>query len=278
MIYEDPVVRHTGDLSITVEFGDEISIDVSYRVLALAQVIDANPIPGLIETIPTHRSIGIVADPLTHGPSRMQAAIRDATKEALTVTRLRSRVVHIPTLYDDPWSRHCAEVHGAPNSIRAIAESTGVVPDEVPRRHSETQHWVGALGFTPGCTQAFPMDEDKVLVGPKYKVPRKWTYPRIIGLGGRLTSPYTVKVPGGYQMLGRTPLDWYDPQMKNPSFGDDIVLCRVGDRQQFEPIDLETYDDIREEVVLGAWEYRIEEGEVTLDQLSRTTTDQVSHD
>jgi urea carboxylase len=257
--YEHTLVRRTGDLSLTVEFGDDISLAVSIRVLALAQILAEYPIDGVIETIPAHRSIGIVVDPLRLSPSKLEQGITEALSESSRISALRSRIVHIPLLYDDPWSEHCAEIHGAPNGVQTIAEASGIAAEDVPRQHSATLHWVGALGFTPGCTQAFPMDKTCSLLGPKYAVPRKWTYPRIVGLGGRLTSPYTVKCPGGYQMLGRTPLDWYDSSRKNPSYGGDIVLSRVGDRQKFEPIDLETYDMLREEVVLGSYEYRIEE-------------------
>jgi urea carboxylase len=258
MIYETPVLRRTGDLSVTVEFGDEISLPVSFRVIALSQLIEADPISGVLETIPTHRSVGIVVNPEELGAAKLEAALKEVINEAAKVERLVSRIVHIPLLYDDPWSRDCARAHGHRNSIDLVAEANEIDPAEVPIRHSSTTYWVGALGFTPGCTQAFPLREESVLVAPKAAVPRKWTYPRIVALGGRLTAPYTVKSPGGYQMLGRTPLDWYDPTRKNPTYGDDIILCRVGDRQRFEPIGLEAYEEVRELVILGRYEYRIE--------------------
>lgn len=264
MIYETPVIRRTGDLSVTVEFGDEISLPVSFRVIALSQLIEAEPIPGLLETIPTHRSVGIVVDPDELGPAKLEAALKEVIEEAAKIKRLDSRIVYVPCLYDDPWSQHCALAHDHRNSIEVIAEANDIDPADVPERHSSTDYWVGALGFTPGCTQAFPLRQESLLVAPKAPVPRKWTYPRIVGLGGRLTAPYTVKSPGGYQMLGRTPLDWYDPLRKNPTYSDDIILCRVGDRQRFEPIDLETYDEIRESVVLGDWNYRIDHEQVSL--------------
>ncbi len=269
MTYDEPVIRRTGDLALTVEFGDEISLPVSFRVIALSELMAKNPIPGVVETIPTHRSVGIVVDPNELGPAKMEAALSELIKEAQEVKRLVSRVVHIPMLYDDPWSRHCAEAHGHRNSVDLIAEANNMSIEEVVAVHSSTDYWVGALGFTPGCTQAFPLSEQALLVAPKLAVPRKWTYARIVALGGRLTAPYTSEVPGGYQMLGRTPLDWYDPRAKNPTYGDDIILCRVGDRQRFGPIDLAAYEEIRESVILGQHEYRVDHEERTLTELSR---------
>ena len=264
MIYDEPEIRHTGDLALTVEFGDDISLQVSFRVIAMAQLLERDPVEGIVETIPTHRSIGIVLDANRLGVAEVEGILRDAATTAMSVDHLESRIVRIPMLYDDPWSRDCAADHGHPNSFEVLCEANGLTAEQFISRHTGTDHWVGALGFTPGCTQAFPLQESHVITGPKAPVPRTWTYPRIVALGGRLTAPYTVRSPGGYQMLGRTPLDWYDPTEKNPTYGDDIILCRVGDRQRYESINLQTYEQIREDVMAGTYEYQIEDGSFSL--------------
>ncbi len=264
MIFQYPVVRRTGDLSLTIEFGDEVSLEASFRVLALAQRIKVASIPHVIETIPTHRSLGVVVDANAIGTNRLSEVLGQEILEALGLRSVPSRIVHIPILYNDLWSAECAVAQNHENSFSAICRENQLTPEEVIERHTATDHWVGAVGFTPGCTQAFPLDEKYVITATKCPVPRTWTYSRIVALGGRLTAPYTVESPGGYQMLGRTPLDWYDPSRKNPSYGDDITLCRVGDRQRFESVDLRTYEAIREAVVAGSYKYEIEQSEMTL--------------
>ena len=264
MIFKYPVVRRTGDLSLTIEFGDEVSLEASFRVLALAQQIKIASIPHVVETIPTHRSLGVVVDANAIGTTRLSDILDEEILQALELRSVPSRIVRIPMLYDDFWSTDCAVAHKHENSFSAICRENQISPEEVIERHTGTDHWVGAVGFTPGCTQAFPLDESHIITATKCPVPRTWTYSRIVGLGGRLTAPYTVESPGGYQMLGRTPLDWYDPSRKNSSYGDDITLCRVGDRQRFEAVDLRTYEAIREAVVTGSYEYQIEQSEMTL--------------
>lgn len=264
MIYDQPTIRQTGDLSLTVEFGDELSLEASFKVLALDQSIKENASPLILETIPTHRSVGVVVDAGTMGSRRLEGLIEELIQAAADLEAINSRVVRIPMLYNDPWSSDCAARQGQDNSFEQICRENGLSSEEVIARHSSTDHWVGALGFTPGCTQAFPLDDTNTLTASKCPVPRTWTYSRIVALGGRLTAPYTVKSPGGYQMLGRTPLDWYDPTRKNPTYGDEIILSRVGDRQRFVPIDLETYDDVREQVLQGTYRYEISHGVVGL--------------
>lgn len=265
MIFGTPVIRHTGDLSVTVEFGDELSLEASFKVLALMECISQSSSAAVIETIPTHRSLGLVLDARSVGTaSAVESQISKWLLAAAELETVQSRIVHVPMLYDDPWSSFCASQQGAGNSFAQICQENGLDASAVIDRHTSTDHWVGALGFTPGCTQAFPLEGANALVASKCAVPRTWTFARTVGLGGFLTAPYTVKSPGGYQMLGRTPLDWYDPTRKNPTFGGEIILCRVGDRQRFAAISLEEYDDIRERVVLGTYEYRVTDARVAL--------------
>jgi allophanate hydrolase subunit 1 len=94
----------------------------------------------------------------------------------------------------------------------------------------------------------------------KYERPRKWTDPGIVCLAGVITSYYPVRSPGGYQMLGRTPIDLFDPQRRNRVFADGPVLPRVGDRHRYVPIGGEEYEEIRAKVEAGSYEYEIENG------------------
>lgn len=266
MVYPEPVCRPLGELYLTVEFGDELSLALNVRVIALDRALRAAPVPGVRETIPTTRSLGVVYDPRLIGRAALTARLRELARAAGDIDAVPSRHVTIPIWYNDPWSQECAAAHGAPNNLELLAQLNGMTVDEVIRTHAGTDHWVSAVGFTPACYQALPLDPAKALTAPKYQRPRKWTPARILCIAGQLTSFYPIASPGGYQLLGRTPLDLYDPGQRNPAFADGPVLPRVGDRHTYVPIDETAYHAIRGEVEAGTYRYAIREETYALDE------------
>ena len=260
MLYEEAVHRPLGDLYLTVEFGDELNLTQNFRVIGLDLALQGSPISGVTETIPTNRSLGVVYDPLTISLERLTAELREREVGLDRLVELPSRLVTIPVWYNDPWSHECALAHGAPNNLDFLAEINGISVEEVIERHSGAEHWVSAVGFQPATYQAIFLDPSKAITAPKYERPRRWTPERILCIAGQITSFYAVESPGGYQLLGRTPLDLYDPDQRNPVFKDGPVLPRVSDRHRYVPIDEQAYHEIRAEVEAGVYEYRIEEG------------------
>jgi urea carboxylase len=255
-----PVVFHAlGDLELCVEFGDRIDMALNFRVLALDRALKDAKVDGVRETVPTHRSLGVVYDPARIRRRDLEREICELLEELPALTEFPSRLVVIPIWYDDPWSAECARAHGVDNNIGYLAEIHGISREEVVSRHSGTLHWVGAVGFQPSTYQAVPLGE-MGLSAPKYERPRKWTDPSTVCLAGIITSYYPVRSPGGYQLLGRTPLDLFDPFQRNRAFADGPVLPRVGDRHQYVPIGGEEYHAIRAAVEAGRYEYQIEEG------------------
>jgi KipI family sensor histidine kinase inhibitor len=259
MIYAEARYRPLGDLYLTVEFGDELSLPLNFRVIALDSAVKARRLPGVTETIPTNRSLGIVYDPLTVSRQELVAQLQALEGDVQEIDALPSRHVTLPIWYDDPWSRECAAAHGAPNNVEFLAEINAMTAADVIRTHSGTDHWVSAVGFTPACYQAMPLDPSKALTAPKYQRPRRWTPERILCIAGQLTSFYPIASPGGYQLLGRTPVELYDPKQRNPAFAEGPVLPRVGDRHRYVPIDEATYWEIRREVEAGMYRYQIRE-------------------
>jgi KipI family sensor histidine kinase inhibitor len=259
MFYSNAVYRPLGDLYLTVEFGDELNLLLNFRVIALDTVIKANPIPGVTETIPTNRSLGVVYDPFTIDCRSLIARLKELETAMGEIAELPSRHVTIPIWYDDPWSRECAQAHGVPNNLEYLAEINGMTVEEVIKAHSSTEWWVSAVGFTPACYQAMPLDPSFKITAPKYQRPRKWTPERILCIAGKLTSFYPIASPGGYQLLGRTPIELYDPQQRYPVFERSPVLPRVSDRHTYVPIDERTYWELRREWEAGTYEYQIRE-------------------
>jgi KipI family sensor histidine kinase inhibitor len=253
------VFRSLGELELCVEFGDRIDLVLNFQVLALDRALKESKIAGIRETVPTHRSLGVVYDPALIRRRDLERLIVELVDDLDELREFPSRLVTIPVWYDDPWSQECARAHGVDNNIDFLAGANGIGRDEVISRHAGVLHWVSAVGFQPSTYQAVPLGEMR-LTGPKYERPRRWTDPGIVCLAGTITSYYPVRSPGGYQLLGRTPIDLFDPAQRNAAFADGPVLPRVGDRHRYVPIDGEEYEAIRAEVVSGDYEYRIEDG------------------
>jgi KipI family sensor histidine kinase inhibitor len=275
MLYSKPVHLPLGDLYLTVEFGDELSIEQNFLVIALDRALHARALPGVTETIPTNRSLTIVYDPAVIALDTLSAAIRELEEGLGELDEIPSRLVSIPIWYDDPWSRECALAHGVGSNIEYLAELNGISVDDVIAIHSGTEHWVAAVGFQPATYQAIALGASMTLTAPKYERPRTQTPARILCIAGRLTSFYPVESPGGYQLLGRTPIELYDPEQRNPVFRDGPVLPRVSDRHRYVPIGETEYQQIRSRVEAGTYEYAVEPGTFSL---SRFLDRQASQD
>lgn len=146
-----------------------------------------------------------------------------------------------------------------------LAEINNTTVEGVIAAHAGTEWWVTSVGFQPGCYQALPLDPAFSITAPKYPRPRQWTDERTLCLAGKITSFYPVRSPGGYQLLGRTPVDLYDPLQRNEVFRESPVLPIAGERHRYVPIGEAEYHAIRAEVERGDYRYDIQEGEYSLD-------------
>ena len=265
MIYDRPIYRPLGDTFVDVEFGDELHLALNFRVIGLNLSLVERPIPGVTETVPSNRALMIAYDSAIVRQAALIDALREREEEATKLRRAPSRLVTIPFWYNDPWSDECARAHGAPNNMEYLAEINNTTVEGVIAAHSGTEWWVTSVGFQPGCYQALPLDPAFSISAPKYPRPRQWTPERILCLAGKITSFYPVRSPGGYQLLGRTPVDFYDPLQRNEVFRDSPVLPIAGERHRYVPIGEAEYHDIRRQVESGAYRYDIEEGEYSFD-------------
>jgi urea carboxylase len=265
MFYERPVYRPLGDMFVGVEFGDELHLALNFMVIALDLSLKRQPIRGVTEMVPTNRTLMIAYDSTIIRQADLIRALQERESEATTLRRLSSRVVSIPVWYNDPWSQECARAHGMPNNLEYLAELNGTTVDGIIRLHSVVEWWVSSVGFQPGTYQALPLDPGFTVSAPKYPRPRKWTPARILCQAGKVTSFYPVASPGGYQLLGRTPIELYDPQQRYDVFKDGPVLPIVGERHRYLPINEAQYHEIRQQVERSDYRYDIREDEYSLD-------------
>jgi len=254
MIYDSIRYLYSGDQFLTIEIGDEMSLQANFKVIGADKAIKQAEIAGVIETLPGWRSMLLHYDSLKIRTGDLISEIKKALEQVPDVTEVPSRLIELPAKYKGQWGP----------DIDFVAKQNGLTEDEVVRIHAETLHWVGMVGFTPGSPQLMQLDPAQLLSVPKYKSPRLYTPQGTIALGGSLTAIYPVVSPGGYQMIGLTPVPIYDRFQSLEAFEDSPVLLRIGDRIRFVPVDMEEFDFIRQQVWECSYRFKIEEGTYSL--------------
>jgi inhibitor of KinA len=224
-----------GDQAVSVELGDEISVEVNTRVRALEYLLQQRAIPGVLETVPSFRALLVYYDPLVIGYEALCATLAELASRTSPDVLPRARTVELPCCYDPEFGL----------DLEAAAQRLELPTKELVRLHAEADYLVYFIGFTPGLPYMSGMPERILL--PRLPTPRVKVPVGSVGLGGAQCCIYSVESPGGYWILGRTPLRLYDPDGAEP------VLLRPGDRVTFRAITRPEYDDIAARVADGAY-------------------------
>jgi inhibitor of KinA len=195
--------------------------------------------PGVIELAPAYTSVAVFFDPITVSRSaeapdkifdwlarRIRAAV-GGTRDPGKVVRSRSQTVEIPVCYDPEFAL----------DIDDVAQHANISPSEVIRLHSAAEYRVACIGFVPGFP--FLAGLPKKLATPRRHVPRKEIPPGSVGIGGAQTGIYPLRSPGGWNLIGRTPLCLFDPE-KNPP-----TLLRAGEHVRFRKITRDEFESLK---------------------------------
>lgn len=239
-MYPQPRFLPAGELALSVELGDEISLEVNTRVRALEYLIQQKAIPGIVETVPTFRALLICYDPMVIGWGELVATLSTLVLQAQPEALPPSRLVEIPCCYGGELGF----------DLPAVAEKLVLAPDEVVRLHSGAEFQVYFVGFTPGLPYMAGMSERLTI--PRLETPRTKTPAGSVGIGGAQCCIYPVESPGGFWIIGRTPLRLYDPARPDP------ILLRPGDRVHFRSIDRNEFDRVAAQVEAGTFVVRVE--------------------
>ena len=227
--------RPCGDCALTVEFGDSIDRDLSARVMALHLALAERGLPGVIETVPTFRSLLVHYDPATVS----HAALQDGLAGLLTDrpgTAGPSDTVKLPVCYGGE--------HGP--DLDDVAAAVGISPEEVIHLHSEMRHYVYMIGFAPG--HPYMGDLPEALNLPRRETPRTRIPAGTVAIAVGLTVVYPFASPGGWHAIGRTPVPLFGLDYSPPS------VLRGGDYVTTVPVDPAEYDDIAARVTEGRYE------------------------
>jgi inhibitor of KinA len=225
-LFEKPFFRIAGDRGLLMEYGDAIDPEINLKVRAMAAAMAREAPIGVFEFIPTYRSIIIVYD-----PSQTDAA---KLKEALLVLeeRLPNTEIPPPETVEIPV---CYGGNLGPD-IGFVAKTHNLSVDDVIRIHSEPEYQIYMIGFTPGFPFLGGLPE--VLHTPRLETPRKLVPAGSVAIANAQTGIYSIDSPGGWQLIGRTPIKLFDPGKASP------FLLKAGDRLKFKPVSAEKFEDL----------------------------------
>ncbi|MGZ5226945.1 MAG: 5-oxoprolinase subunit PxpB, partial [Burkholderiales bacterium] len=231
----------SGDTALVVEFGDRIDRALNDRVLRLSALLRTSGTPGIVETVPTYRSLMVLYDPLITDSENLIATIRKFLDHDDGAAATGSKLWRIPACY--------ASSH-APD-LTEVAQRTGLAVQDVIRRHVETCFHVYMIGFVPGFPYMGDLPEPLVLprrTDPRVKVPAG-----SIAIATNMTAIYPVESPGGWHLIGTTPIRLFDMHAAQPA------LLSPGDKVRFESITAAEFDEIRAAVAADAYQLACEQ-------------------
>lgn len=226
-------ISQTSETSALVEFGKEINEDINKKVRTFCAYLDDNPFKGMIEYVPAFTSVSIIYNPLemkSDSPYEVVKSILDSIISNLDFSSMdKENIVEIPVCYGGEFGP----------DIEHVAEINNLTVDEVIKIHSEGKYLVYMIGFAPGFPYIGGMSEK--IAAPRRESPRTVIPAGSVGIAGMQTGVYSIETPGGWQLIGRTPLKMFDLD-RNPR-----SLLKSGDIAKFYPISYEEYLELKEE-------------------------------
>ena len=230
-----------GDSAVTVQFKNEISREVNAYVTSLCTEIEQAGIKGVIEYIPTFCSVSVLYDCTEISAKKLKNTLAKILKNIKVASSRKARLFEIPVCYDDCFALDMGNV----------CEHSHLTRQEVIERHSGRDYLIYMLGFLPGFAYLGGMDES--LATPRLDSPRSEIFEGAVGIGGEQTGIYPVASPGGWQLIGKTPLKVYDKERENP------ILYSAGDYIRFVPVDLDEFKRIEQQVQSGEYQAKVTE-------------------
>ena len=215
-----------GDAALRVGLAEVADAAAHHRVRAFCGRLEGLAVPGLIEHVPAYTSVTIYYRPAEVGYQglceRISAAMENLDEQAVPP----ARVVTVPVCYGGPFGP----------DIEYVAQAAGLSVEQVVELHSQVEYLVSMMGFAPGFPYLSGLPAR--LATPRLATPRLMVKAGSVGIGGAQTGVYPIQTPGGWRIIGHTPLKLYDPTAASP------FLLSPGDHVRFKPVRPEEHDRI----------------------------------
>lgn len=221
-----------GDNALTIDFGNEISVELSERVLKLAQIFEGNSFAGFIEAVPAYSSLTVFYDVLKvrkHFREFQTAfeAVENFTREVLKNSfefqEAQTRLVEIPVCFEAEFGV----------DLEFVGSENNLSTEQVIEIFLNKTYRVFMLGFLPGFSYMGEVDEK--IATPRKLTPRLKVATGSVGIAGKQTGIYSLESPGGWQIIGRTPIELFTPNAETPTF------LQAGDTVKFYAVDKENF-------------------------------------
>ena len=232
-----------GDSSILLQFGSTIDPAINRKIAATVQLMREQHINGVTDVIPAFCSLLINYDPRVISYEQIKRRMEALVKIDVTAGDTRKRVFEIPVCYGGEYGP----------DIQNIADHAGMSVEEVIQIHTSRDYLIYMLGFLPGFTYLGGLDErihTPRLANPRIRIPAG-----SVGIGGSQTGIYPMDSPGGWQLMGMTPVKTYDPDREVP------ILVEAGDYIRFVAIDEDEFHRIKELVDKNEYQCVVREGD-----------------
>lgn len=213
-----PNIVPLGDSAVLVQLGDEIDLAINQRVHALANLITGSAINGIIETVPAHATLLVHYDPLILSVTQIKNRLREKINQVEETLNRTTRLIEVPIRYGGEYGI----------DLDSVASHLHVTVEDVIRIHSEKIYTVYMMGFTPGYPYMGKLDD--VLIMPRRETPRTRVPAGTVAIAGSQTGIYSIESPGGWNLIGWTPLKLFNPESKSP------FLFAPGDEVKFIPV------------------------------------------
>ncbi|HPS70359.1 MAG TPA: 5-oxoprolinase subunit PxpB [Candidatus Cryosericum sp.] len=235
-MYSEPRFLPAGDQALVMELGDAIEEPCSMAIRSLVESIRREQVPGVRETIPSYRSILVLYDPMVSGFDEMVRTLAGLFSRLDVHAAAKGDILVVPVLYGGE----------AGPDLPFVAEHAGMSEEEVIALHASRDYLIYMLGFTPGFTYLGGMDER--IATPRLERPRERIPAGSVGIAGKQTGIYPIDSPGGWRLIGLTPMRLYDPHRDPP------ILPSVGGYIRFRRIDGSEFSAIAGQVERGEYQ------------------------
>ncbi|MGQ9506231.1 MAG: 5-oxoprolinase subunit PxpB [Candidatus Bathycorpusculaceae bacterium] len=235
-IYKSTRYLPFGDSALLIEFGDVISLEANQKVIALNQAVSKANIKGVEETVPTYRSLLIRYNPIKTSYEQLVFQIKDIEKNLDEFAKeTEERRITVPVVYGGEYGP----------DIGYVAQYHGITEEMVVKLHSEKEYRVYMIGFVAGFPYLGEVSDE--IATPRLETPRLKVPAGSVSIAEKQTGIYPCEAPGGWRIIGRTPLKLFNPLQHPPA------LLRPGDIVKFKPISENEFKAIEKSVLRSEW-------------------------